>query len=86
MCGEGRIQLSAREWGRLEAEFKRGPPAHGFTDDQRWISGRIKTLIGRLFHKGYTVLGVAKLLKRHGWSCQVPVRRAIERDEEAIEL
>ncbi|MEU3282763.1 winged helix-turn-helix domain-containing protein, partial [Streptomyces antibioticus] len=25
-------------------------------------------------------------LKRHGWSCQVPVRHAIERDEEAIEM
>nr|WP_307627741.1 winged helix-turn-helix domain-containing protein [Streptomyces turgidiscabies] len=30
--------------------------------------------------------GGAKLLKRHGWSCQVPVRHAIERDEEAIEM
>ncbi|MFD3477802.1 winged helix-turn-helix domain-containing protein [Streptomyces sp. NPDC058695] len=29
---------------------------------------------------------MAKLLKRHGWSCQVPVRHTIERDEEAIEL
>ncbi|MFD9824974.1 helix-turn-helix domain-containing protein [Streptomyces violascens] len=27
-----------------------------------------------------------RLLKRHGWSCQVPVRRAMERDEEAIEV
>ncbi|MEU4132447.1 winged helix-turn-helix domain-containing protein [Streptomyces wuyuanensis] len=23
--------------------------------------------------------GVAALLKRHGWSCQVPARRAVER-------
>ena len=23
-------------------------------------------------------------LRRHGWTCQVPVRRAVERDEEAI--
>ncbi|MEW2117730.1 winged helix-turn-helix domain-containing protein [Streptomyces sp. NPDC005474] len=81
-----RERLSVREWDRLEAELKRGPLAHGFTDDQRWTLGRIKTLIGRLFHKGYTIQGVAKLLKRHGWSCQVPVRHAIERDEEAIEM
>ncbi|MFJ9011842.1 winged helix-turn-helix domain-containing protein [Streptomyces canus] len=26
------------------------------------------------------------MLKRHGWSCQVPVRHVIERDEEAIEM
>jgi transposase len=81
-----RERLSGREWERLEAELKRGPLAHGFTDDQRWTLGRIRMLIGRLFHKGYTIQGVAKLLKRHGWSCQVPVRRAIERDEEAIEM
>ncbi|WP_327347836.1 winged helix-turn-helix domain-containing protein [Streptomyces europaeiscabiei] len=81
-----RERLSGREWDRLEAELKRGPLAHGFTDDQRWTLGRIKTLIGRLFHKGYTIQGVAKLLKRHGWSCQVPVRHAIERDGEAIEM
>lgn len=31
-------------------------------------------------------LPAAKLLKRHGWSCQVPVRHAVERDEEAIEM
>ncbi|MFI5571341.1 winged helix-turn-helix domain-containing protein [Streptomyces sp. NPDC051740] len=45
----------------------------------------MKLLIGRLFHVGYTVQGVWRLLKRHhGWSCQVPVRRALERDEAAI--
>lgn len=35
-------------------------------------------------HKSYTVQGVAALLKRHGWTCQVPARRALERDEEAV--
>lgn len=42
-------------------------------------------MIGRLFHVGYSVQGVAKLLKRHGWSVRVPLRRAVERDEEAVE-
>jgi len=77
-------RLSARQWARLERELERGPLAHGFADDQRWTLKRIRTLIGRLFHVGYTVEGVWKLMKRHGWSCQVPVRRAVERDEEAI--
>ncbi|MER6076253.1 winged helix-turn-helix domain-containing protein [Streptomyces sp. NPDC001817] len=27
-----------------------------------------------------------KLLRRRGWSCQVPVRRAVERDGEAVEV
>ncbi|MER6695501.1 winged helix-turn-helix domain-containing protein [Streptomyces minutiscleroticus] len=60
----------------------------GICDDehQGWTLRRVKLLIGRLFHVGYTVQGVWRLLKRHGWSCQVPVRRALERDEAAIEV
>ncbi|MER5218153.1 IS630 family transposase [Streptomyces sp. NPDC002838] len=40
--------------------------------------------MGRRFHKSYTIQGVAALLRRHGWTCQVPARRAIERDEAAV--
>jgi len=79
-----REKLSPRQWARLEAGLRKGPLAHGFAHDQRWTLGRIKTLIGRLFHVGYTIEGTSKLMRRHGWSCQVPVRRALERDEEAI--
>lgn len=57
--------------------------AHGWPD-QTWTLSRIKTLIGRRFHKSYTVQGVAALLKQHGWSCQVSARRAVERDEAAV--
>ncbi|WUA38952.1 winged helix-turn-helix domain-containing protein (plasmid) [Streptomyces sp. NBC_01369] len=39
-----------------------------------------------MFHVGYTVEGTWRLLKRHGWSWQQPARRAIERDDEAVEL
>jgi len=53
-------------------ELREGPLAHGFVSDQRWTLGRIKTLIGRLFHVGYTVEGTWKLMR---WSCQVPVRQ-----------
>ncbi|MFF4489514.1 winged helix-turn-helix domain-containing protein [Streptomyces sp. NPDC001544] len=67
----------------LERELLKGPVAHGWPD-QTWTLSRIKTLIGRRFHKGYTVQGVAALLKRHGWSCQVPARRAVERDEDVV--
>jgi putative transposase len=79
-----RERLSPRQWARLEQELRKGPLAHGFAEDQRWTLGRIKTLIGRLFHVGYTIEGTGTLMRRHGWSCQVPVRRAMERDEEAI--
>lgn len=79
-----RERLSPQQWARLEAELRKGPLAHGFASDQRWTLGRIKTLIGRLFHVGYTIEGTSKLMRRHGWSAQVPVRQATERDDEAV--
>ncbi|WP_336298244.1 MULTISPECIES: winged helix-turn-helix domain-containing protein [unclassified Streptomyces] len=41
-----------------------------------------RAAVPRLLHGG----GHVRLLKRHGWSWQQPVRRAIERDDEAVEL
>ncbi|MGH3551658.1 MAG: winged helix-turn-helix domain-containing protein [Mycobacterium sp.] len=79
-----RERLSPQQWARLEAELRRGPLAHGFASDKRWTLGRIKTLIGKLFHVGYTVEGTWKLLRRHGWPAQVPVRQAMERDDAAV--
>jgi transposase len=67
----------------LERELLKGPVAHSWPD-QTWTLSRIRTLIGRRFHKSYTVQGVAALLKRHGWSSQVPARRAVERDNAAV--
>ncbi|MET9085560.1 winged helix-turn-helix domain-containing protein [Streptomyces sp. NPDC004237] len=81
----GRPKLSAAQVDRLERELERGPLVHGWAD-QRWTLARVKTLIGRLFHVSYTVEGTWQLLKRHGWSWQQPARRAIERDDEAVEL
>lgn len=75
--------LSDELFAVLERELFKGPVAHGWPD-QTWTLSRIKTLIGRRFHKGYTVQGVAALLGRLGWSCQVPARRAIGRDEAAV--
>jgi transposase len=69
-AGQVRAARASQQWARLEAELRRGQLAHGFADDQRWTLSRIKTLIGRLFHVGYTVEGTWKLLRRHGWSCR----------------
>ncbi|MFC8389360.1 winged helix-turn-helix domain-containing protein [Streptomyces sp. NPDC057238] len=49
----------------LERELLKGPVAHGWPD-QTWTLSRINTLIGRRFHKSYTVQGVAALLREHG--------------------
>ncbi|MBM7087333.1 helix-turn-helix domain-containing protein [Streptomyces sp. SID9913] len=74
---------SEKQFAQLEAELAKGPAAHGW-QDQRWPLSRIKTVIGRRFHLTCTLQGVRKLLVRNGWSCQVPARRALERDDEAV--
>ena len=76
--------LSDALFALLEQELARGPEAHGFPD-QTWTLARIKTVIGRRFYKSCTPQGVAALLHRHGWSHQVPARRAVERDEHAVQ-
>ncbi|MFF4418067.1 winged helix-turn-helix domain-containing protein [Streptosporangium sp. NPDC001559] len=76
-------RLSDAQFARLEAALAQGPAAHGW-QDQYWTLARIRRVIGRMFHLTYSLPGVWKLLRRHGWSCQVPARRASERDEEAI--
>ncbi|MCX4808870.1 winged helix-turn-helix domain-containing protein [Streptomyces sp. NBC_01214] len=78
-----RSRLSEKQFAQLEAELAKGPAAHGW-EDQRWTLARVKTVIGRRFHLTYTIQGVRKLLVRNGWSCQVPGRRAMERDDEAV--
>lgn len=77
-------QLGPEQVARLQAELRRGPLAHGFAD-QWWTLVRVRALIWRLFHVGYTVPGVWKLLRRIGWSCQRPARRATERDDQRVE-
>ena len=56
-----------------------------------WVGGgpavdpeRVSALTGRLFHVRYTLRGPSFLLHRLGFSPQVPVHRAAERDEDAI--
>jgi transposase len=78
-------KLSPAQFQVLEDELRKGPAAHDWAD-QRWTLARIKTVIGRRFHKSYTIRSVWGLMRRNGWSWQTPAPRAVERDEAAIEL
>ncbi|MFE3326277.1 transposase [Streptomyces sp. NPDC059176] len=77
-------QLSDGQAERLQVELEAGPAAHGWTEDQRWTLARVAELIHRLFGYRYTPRGVSYPLHRLGWSPQVPVHRAVERDEQAV--
>ncbi|MGW2836168.1 IS630 family transposase [Streptomyces sp. NPDC001286] len=80
-----RPKLSEALFAVLDQELAKGPVAHGWPD-QTWTLARIKTLIGRRFHKSMTLSAIAQMLHRHGFSHQVPARRATERDEQAVRL
>ena len=77
-------RLNARQVARLRAALEGGPAAWGWDQDQRWTLARVTTLIARLFHVRYTLRGTSYLLHRLGYSPQVPIHRAAERDEKAI--
>lgn len=77
-------KLNERQIARLERALLDGPAAAGWDEDERWTLARVSKLIGRMFHISYSLKGVALLLHRMGWTPQVPIHRAAERDDEAV--
>jgi transposase len=83
-AGGAACRLTPEQVQRLAAELERGPAAHGWVEDQRWTRARVAVLIKELFRVRYTLPGTSILLHRLGFSPQVPVHRAAERDEKAV--
>jgi transposase len=83
-AGGAVCRLSLAQLTRLRGALDQGPGAWGWDEDRRWTLQRVTTLIGRLFHVRYTLRGTSYLLHRMGYTPQVPVHRAAERDEAAI--
>jgi transposase len=81
--GGSDCKLDGDQQKRLAVMLDKGPVAHGWVD-ARWTLARVAELIERSFGVGYTLRGVSYLLHRMGYSLQVPARRAVERDPEAI--
>ncbi len=79
-----RCRLDEGQLAELEATLEAGPLAAGY-EDQRWTLARIRDLVARKFRVHYTVPGIWYLLRRRGWTCQAGARRAIERDDAAVE-
>jgi transposase len=76
-------KLGPADLERLWAFLLRGAPACGFPNDL-WTLKRIAQVIRREFGVHYHPSHVWKLLRQADWSCQVPERRAVQRDEKAI--
>ena len=80
-----RCRLDERQLAVLDVALEAGPLAAGW-EDQRWTLARVRDLVARKFKVQYTVPGIWYLLKRRGWTCQIGARRAIERDDGAVEV
>ena len=76
-------KLTAQQRRRLEKRLLQGAMACGFPNEL-WTLKRIAILIRREFGVQYHPSHLWRVLQSCGWSCQVPERRAIQRDEEAI--
>jgi transposase len=60
-----------------------GAEAYGFRGDL-WTCDRVRRVLLEEFGVGYHKGHVSRLLKELGWTPQVPITRAIQRDEKAI--
>ena len=77
-------RLTAPQLRQLERLLEAGPAAAGFIEDQRWTLARVAQVIAVTFRVRYSLKGVSLVLRRLGWTPQMPVHRAAERDEDAI--
>lgn len=79
-----RCKLSVRCQEKLAAYLDQGPAAHSWGEGQVWTGTRVATLIGRKFRVSYSASGATRLMRRLGFTPQVPALRAAERDEQAV--
>jgi putative transposase len=76
--------LAPAEWRQLLRLLRRGAAAAGF-ETERWTVPRVAAVVARLFGVRYHPRSLGPALRAHGWSRQVPVARARERDDALIE-
>ena len=89
LAGAGRAgrmpRISDEQLVEVEAALAEGPKAHGFPTDL-WTPARAAEVIERVTGVRYSTTQTWTILReRLGWSRQRPARRAVERDDEAIE-
>ena len=77
-------KLTSRQRQRLPKLLAVGAQAYGYRNDL-WTTRRIAAVIERELGVDYHPAHVSRILADLGWSCQKPERRALERNEAAIE-
>ncbi len=78
-------ELSPQQRQLIPELLWHGAEAYGFRGSV-WTCGRVAKVIEEEFGVGYDKGHVSRLLKQLNWTPQMPIRRATQRDEQAIEL
>jgi transposase len=78
------LKLKPAQRRRLVKVLLKGPLAHGYNTNV-WTTARIATVIGSEFGVRYHRDHIGRLMHSLNWSHQKPEKRALERNEEAIE-
>lgn len=76
-------KLGAAKLKKLLRVLQKGALAYGFPNDL-WTLKRIAAVIRKTFGVQYHPHHVWRVLRNAHWSCQVPERRAVQRDDDAI--
>ncbi len=80
-----KARLRPEDLRRIERGLKRGPEALGY-ETSLWTSWRVAHLIEQECRVKYHPSQAWRILRQLGWSCQRPVGRALERDEDKIQF
>lgn len=78
------IRLTRSQMQSLRGALMRGPRRCGFTTDL-WTCSRVRDYVKSHFNVTYHSAHLSRIMHAFGWSVQRPQRRAIERDEKAIQ-
>jgi transposase len=77
-------KLSPQQRQRLPQLLAVGAQHYGYPNDL-WTTRRIAAVIQRELKVDYHPAQVSRILHDLGWSCQKPERRAVERNQAAID-
>jgi transposase len=77
-------RLTPEQRAQLPQLLAQGAQSFGFQGDL-WTLPRVAEVVRREFGVSYDPSQVSRILKIGGWSRQKPVRRATQRNEEAIQ-
>jgi putative transposase len=76
-------RLSPSQWAQLLRILRRGAMAAGF-ETERWTLPRIAAVVRRTCGVRYHPHSLGPALRARGWSPQVPIARARERDDALV--